>query len=210
MAKQNNQPQQASQHHAHLTERERMARGLWYDANFDPDLAAARAAAKDLANDFNSTPYAYPERRAVLLKQLLGHVGDSVEVNSPLMVDYGSNVSIGDHSFLNHNAYLMDGAAITIGSHVFIGPNFGAYTAQHPLVPGQRNNGLERALPITIGDNCWIGGDVSIMPGVTIGEGCVIGAGSLVTKDIPAGYVAMGSPCKPRRPITDDDLIDEA
>lgn len=192
-----------------LTPRERMARGLWYDANFDPELAAARAAGKDLANTFNSTPYSMPEIREQLLRQLVGHLGENVEVNSPLMVDYGSNVSIGDGSFLNHGAYLMDGAAITIGSHCFIGPNFGAYTAQHPLLPGQRNNGLERALPITIEDDCWIGGDVKVMPGVTIGRGCVIGAGSLVTHDIPAGYVAMGSPCKPRRPITDEDLIQE-
>lgn len=192
-----------------MTPRERMARGLWYDANFDPDLAAARAAAKDLANEFNTTPYSMPEIREHLLRQLVGHLGESVEVNSPIMVDYGTNVSIGDHSFINHGAYLMDGASITIGRNVFIGPNFGAYTAQHPLVAGQRNNGLERALPITIGDDCWIGGDVKVMPGVTIGAGCVIGAGSLVTHDIPAGYVAMGAPCKPRRPITDEDLIEE-
>ena len=90
---------------------------------------------------------------------------------------------------------------------MFIGPNFGAYTAQHPLVARERNTGLERALPITIGDDCWIGANVCVLPGVTIGAGCVIGAGSLVTKDVPAGWLAMGSPCRPVREITDEDLV---
>lgn len=192
-----------------MSQRERMAAGMWYDANFDPELASARVAAMDLAEQFNQTPYADTEGRARLLDQLVGHLGRDVEVLSPFMVDYGSNVSLGDGTFLNHGAYLMDGAPITIGSYCFIGPGFGAYTAQHPLVAKERNRGLERALPITVGDNCWIGANVSVMPGVSIGEGCVIGAGSLVTKDIPAGHVAMGSPCRPVRPITDEDRIDE-
>lgn len=192
-----------------MNQQERMAAGLWYDANFDPELTAARVAAMDLADQLNQTPYADADGRERLLGQLVGHLGSDVEVLSPFMVDYGSNVSLGDGTFLNHGAYLMDGAPITIGSHCFIGPNFGAYTAQHPLVAEQRNRGLERALPITVGNDCWIGANVSVMPGVTIGEGCVIGAGSLVTKDIPAGHVAMGSPCKPVRRITDEDRISE-
>ena len=101
----------------------------------------------------------------------------------------------------------MDGAPITIGRHVFIGPNFGAYTAQHPLVARERNQGIERALPITIEDDCWIGGDVKVMPGVTIGRGSVVGAGSVVTKDVPEGVVAMGVPAKVVRPITDVDRV---
>ena len=96
---------------------------------------------------------------------------------------------------------------ITIGSHVFIGPNLGAYTAVHPLVAEERNQGLERALPIVIGDNVWIGGDVTILPGVTIGAEAVIGAGSVVTKDVPAGVVAAGNPCRVLRPITEADRI---
>ncbi|MBP3884826.1 MAG: sugar O-acetyltransferase [Olsenella sp.] len=190
-----------------MTERERMESGLWYDANFDEGLRLERERAGDLAFEFNSTPPGDTERRAELLSRLIGTLGEGVEVLSPLYVDYGRNVSIGDGSFVNHGAYLMDGAAITIGAHVFIGPNFGAYTAQHPLVARERNTGLERALPIVIGDDCWIGANVSIMPGVTIGAGCVVGAGSLVTKDVPAGWLAMGSPCKPVREISDEDLI---
>lgn len=193
---------------SHATELERMQGGLWYDANFDPGLIAERAAAKDLATRLNATAYANASERLHLLEELVGSVGRDVEVLSPFMVDYGSNVTIGDGTFVNHGAYLMDGAPISIGNHCFIGPNLGAYTAQHPLVAEQRNLGLERALPIVISDNCWIGGDVSIMPGVTIGEGCVIGAKSLVTKDIPSGYVAMGIPCRPVRPITEADRIE--
>lgn len=191
-----------------VTQRERMERGLWYDAGFDAQLKRERTAAMDLANEFNNTPYAQVEKRLEVLSRLLGHVEADVEVLSPLMVDYGRNVSIGEGAFINHGAYLMDCAPITIGRHVFIGPNFGAYTAQHPLLARQRNEGLERALPISVGDDCWIGGNVLMMPGTSIGGGCVIGAGSLVTRSIPAGYLAMGSPCRPVRPITEADAIE--
>ena len=190
-----------------MTEREKLERGLWYDANYDEDLCRERERANELAHRLNQASPGDAAARESLLRELLGHVGEHVEVLSPLYVDYGRNVSIGDWSFLNHGAYLMDGAPITIGSHVFVGPNLGAYTAQHPLVAEERNLGLERALPITIEDDVWIGGDVKIMPGVTIGRGSVIGAGSVVTRDIPAGVVAMGSPCHPVRPITDADRV---
>ena len=190
-----------------MTEREKLERGLWYDANYDEDLCRERERANELAHRLNQASPGDAAARESLLRELLGHVGEHVEVLSPLYVDYGRNVSIGDWSFLNHGAYLMDGAPITIGSHVFVGPNLGAYTAQHPLVAEERNLGLERALPITIEDDVWIGGDVKIMPGVTIGRGSVIGAGSVVTRDIPAGVVAMGSPCHPVRPITEADRV---
>ena len=190
-----------------MTEREKLERGLWYDANYDEDLCRERERANELAHRLNQASPGDAAARESLLRKLLGHVGEHVEVLSPLYVDYGRNVSIGDWSFLNHGAYLMDGAPITIGSHVFVGPNLGVYTAQHPLVAEERNLGLERALPITIEDDVWIGGDVKIMPGVTIGRGSVIGAGSVVTRDVPAGVVAMGSPCHPVRPITEADRV---
>ena len=192
-----------------MTHSERMAAGLWYDANYDPTLLGRQATAKDLVNLYNATPYANEDERAMLLRKLLGEVGEGTRVLSPVMVDYGSNVRIGSGSYLNHGAYLMDCAPITIGDNVFVGPNFGAYTAQHPLLAKERNTGLERALPITIEDDCWLGADVAVMPGVTIGRGCVIGARSLVTKSMPAGYLCMGSPCRPVRPITDADTIGE-
>lgn len=193
----------------YMSQRDRMAAGLWYDANNDEALLAARTRAMDLADELNRTPYDQPKRRDELLRQLLGSVGANVEVLSPLMVDYGRNVSVGDGTFVNHGAYLMDGAPVRIGARCFVGPDFGAYTAQHPLVAEQRNRGLERALPVTVGDDCWIGARVSVMPGVTIGPGCVIGAGSVVTKDVPAGWLALGVPCRCVRPVTDADRVAE-
>lgn len=190
-----------------MTEHERMLSGLWYDANFDPELAEMRTAVKELCWQLNALAPSERERHDELLRKIVGSLGEPCEVLTPFMVDYGFNVSIGEWSFINHDAYLMDCARIEIGSHVFIGPRFGAYTAQHPLVAEQRNTGLERALPIVIEDDCWLGGNVTIMPGVRIGRGCVIGAGSVVTRDIPAGSLAMGVPCRVVRQITDEDRI---
>lgn len=170
-------------------------------------LAAATLRAKDLAFDYNHARPSDEAARARILHELIGHLGEHVTIHPPLYVDYGDNVSIGDWTFINHGAYLMDGATITIGCHCFIGPGFGAYTAQHPLDGEQRRLGLERALPISVGDDCWIGANVSVMPGVVIGAGCVIAAGSLVTKDVPAGHLAMGMPCRPVRRITGADRI---
>ena len=165
-----------------MTEREKMEAGLWYDANFDQDLLKERKEAETLYFQFNQT--------------------------SPK--DYGYNCRIGEGTFINHNAYLMDGAPVTIGKHCFIGPNCGMYTANHPLNVEERNQGLELAQPITVGDNVWIGADVTILPGVTIGEGSVIGAKSLVNKDIPANVIAVGNPCRVVREITEEDRISSA
>lgn len=190
-----------------MTEREKMEQGAWYDPGADRELREARRRAADLAFVYNQTQPSDRDRQCELLRELFGHVGDHASVLSPLQVDYGYNVSLGNRSFINHGAYLMDCAPITIGNDVFIGPNLGAYTAQHPLVAEERNLGVERALPITIEDDCWLGGDVKIMPGVTIGRGCVIGAGSIVTRDVPAGHLAVGAPCRVVRAITDEDRI---
>jgi len=190
-----------------MTELEKMQAGQWYDANYDEELLAIRRRAEDLCYDFNHTRPSDPAAQELLHELLPGAAADA-EVLAPVTVDFGTNVTIGERCHVNHGAYLMDGAPITIGHDVFIGPNCGMYTAQHPLVAEERNRGLERALPITVEDDVWIGGDVTIMPGVTIGRGSVIGGKSLVTHDIPAGVVAVGVPCKPVRPITDADRIE--
>ena len=143
-----------------MNERQRRDAGLWYDANYDESLVKERLDAEELTFELNRTAPQDVERRNALLKQLLGSLGEHIEILTPFFVDYGYNVSVGDWSFINHGAYLMDGAPITIGSHVFIGPNFGAYTAQHPLLAQDRNRGLEIAHPIEIGDDVWIGADV--------------------------------------------------
>ncbi len=190
-----------------MTHKERMERGLWYDANYDPALLALREAADDLCFQFNQTNPKNAARRQALLSALIPDLGEDVSINAPFYVDYGTYCSIGAGTFINLNAYLMDGGGITIGSHCFIGPNCGMYTANHPLLADERNQGYEQAKPIVIGDNVWIGADVTILPGVTIGDGAVIGAKSLVAKDVPAGVLALGNPCRVIRPLAESDSI---
>ena len=180
---------------------------LWYDANFDEGLIEARIAAQQKCWRINQLDPVDTAKHQQLLAELFGSLGEEVTVLAPLMADYGANVAIGDHSFVNHNAYFMDGAPIRLGSHVFVGPDCGFYTASHPLLAAERNEGWEQARPIIIEDNVWIGAKVCILPGVTVGEGAVIGAGSVVVKDIPAHMLAVVNPCRPLRPITDKDSI---
>ena len=190
-----------------MTESEKMKLGLWYDANFDDELVQQRLIAEDLCFELNNTRPSKVEDRNAILNQLIPNLGNNCTILSPFMTDYGCYCSIGHDTFINHNAYLMDGGGITIGHHCFIGPNCGMYTAIHPILAEERNQGLEKALPIVIGDNCWIGADVTILPGVTVGSNTIIGAKSVVTKDIPDHVLALGNPCRVIRPITEDDSI---
>ncbi len=192
-----------------MTEKEKMEAKMWYDANYDKELLELRVKAEDLCFELNNIRPSETEKRAGILKELFPNMEENCVVLSPLYTDYGFYTKIGHDTFINRNAYLMDGCGITIGSHCFIGPNCGMYTAVHATVAEERNQGLEKALPIVIGDNCWLGGDVKILPGVTIGNNTIIGAGSIVTKDIPANVVAVGNPCRVLRPITDEDKIGE-
>ena len=139
------------------------------------------------------------------MKQLLGKTKGSFEINAPFWCDYGSNIEIGEGFFANHNTVILDGAKVTFGDHVFIAPNCGFYTAGHPIDYERRNAGLEYAYPIKVGDNVWFGAGVQVMPGVTIGSDVVIGAGSIVVKDIPDHSVAVGNPCRVIRAITEED-----
>ena len=119
--------------------------------------------------------------------------------------DYGYNIEIGENFYSNHNLIILDGAKVTFGDNCFIAPNCGFYTAGHALDIKQRNQGLEIAWPITVGNNVWFGGNVIVLPGVSIGDGCIIGAGSVVNKDIPSGVLAAGNPCRVIRKITKED-----
>lgn len=179
-----------------MSEKDKMLSGGWYDANYDENLLKERLKAQDLCHDFNQTKPSDEKKRQEILVELLGYIPKNADIASPFMVDYGYNVKLGENVFINMNNYFMDGAEITLGNNVFIGPSCGFYTASHPLDAEKRNKGLEKASPITIGDNVWLGGNITVTPGVTIGEGSVIGAGSVVTKDIPENVLAVGVPCK--------------
>ena len=189
-----------------MTEQEKMQAGLWFNANFDPALCAEREQTAELCQALNSTPYTSKESRKILLARLLPGLSEKAGLLSPFQCDYGFNITIGEGSFLNRGCYLMDCAPIALGKHVFMGPDCGVYTAVHPFDAANRNTGLEKALPVTIEDEVWLGGHVTILPGVTIGRGSIIGAGSVVTKDVPAGVVAAGNPCKVLRALTGEDL----
>ncbi|MDL2248064.1 sugar O-acetyltransferase [Bacteroides sp. OttesenSCG-928-J23] len=185
-----------------MTEKEKAAKGLLYDANYDPDIIADRDRAKELCYDFNMTrPNQKVEQDGILAK-LLGKMGKQCIIVAPFYCDYGYNIEVGNNFFANHNLVILDGAKVTFGDNVFVAPNCGFYTAGHPLDATQRNQGLEYAYPIKVGNNVWFGAQVAVMPGVTIGDNSVIGAGSVVTRDIPSGVVAVGNPCRVIREIT--------
>ncbi|MBE1487099.1 sugar O-acetyltransferase [Plantactinospora soyae] len=177
--------------------RQRMLAGDWYQAD-DPELVALARRAALLVQRYNTTDADRPEQHAALLRELCGAVGTDVVVRPPFYCDYGSQIRIGDRTYVNFNAVLLDVAAIEIGADVQIGPNVQLLTPHHPLDPEQRRARWEAARPITIGDNVWLGGGVIVLGGVTIGPDTVVGAGSVVTKDLPAGVVAVGNPARVR------------
>lgn len=179
-----------------MTEKEKCRQGLLYDANYDRELLAERERAKELLYDYNRLrPSQYAEKTD-LLRSLLGKVGNQVIIEPPFNCDYGYNIEVGENFYANVNLVILDGAKVTIGDNAFIAPNVGIYTAGHPLDAERRNQGLEYAYPIRIGNNVWIGAHSVILPGVTIGDHAVIGAGSVVTKDIPSYSLAVGNPCR--------------
>ena len=167
----------------------------------DPALAAASGAALDLMSVYNATSSRQGELRLRLLEELLGAVGDGTEIRPPFYVDYGSNIRIGARCFANFGLTALDVAAITIGDDVQIGPHVQLLTPTRPVEPEPRRAKWEAAEPITIGDNVWLGGGVVVCPGVTIGADTVVGAGAVVTRDLPAGVVAVGSPARVVREI---------
>jgi len=178
-----------------MTEIEKMQAGMWYDANYDQEIVKERYQCFDICFQLNHLKPSEIKRKEVI-EQILGYYPENLELLSPFYCDYGKNIHLGKNVFINLNNYFMDGATITIGDNVFIGPSCGFYTASHPLEYKKRNQGLEKALPIKIGNNCWFGANVSVMPGVTIGNGCVVAAGAVVTKDIPDNSLAAGVPAK--------------
>lgn len=184
------------------TNRERMLAGDLYIAD-DPENARLAQRAVRLADAYHRAAVADEAAARPLLAELLGSLGEDAFVKPPLFVDYGENIRIGPRSFVNYNLTALDVAAITIGADCQIGPNVQLLTPTHPVEPGPRRDKLEAALPITIGDNVWLGGGVIVCPGVSIGDDSVIGAGAVVTRDIPAGVVAVGNPARVIRSIAE-------
>ncbi|MDE6933263.1 MAG: sugar O-acetyltransferase [Oscillospiraceae bacterium] len=187
-----------------MNQKERMLAGLPYKAWLD-GLGEERMACKKLVHTFNLLPPEEEDRAEELLKKLLGKTGRDAWINAPFHCDYGYNIEVGDNFFANYGLTILDVAKVSIGNNVQIAPNVSIYTAGHPVHPDSRNSGYEYGIPITIGDNVWIGGNVVILPGVTIGSNSVIGAGSVVSKDIPDWVIAVGSPCRVVRKITEED-----
>lgn len=177
------------------TMRERMLAGDLYIAD-DPQLAADSQRAAQLTEKFNNSDPAQPTTSNAVLRELLGSIGEGTEVRPPLLCDYGYQIHIGARTFINYGAVLLDVAKIVIGDDVQIGPNVQLLTPTHPLDPELRRMKYEAAEPITIKDNVWLGGGVIVLPGVTIGENTVVGAGAIVTKDLPPNVVAVGNPAR--------------
>lgn len=188
-----------------MRELEKASAGLLYDALHDPELKALRDRAADQLYDYNHSRPTDTVRQQALLSTLLGHIGREVTITAPFHCDYGFNLHVGDNVHIDANMTVYDGARINIGNNVFIAANVGLYASDHPMDAERRNQGMRHARPITIGNNVWIGANTTVLPGITISEGCVIGSGSVVTRDIPAGMVAFGNPCRVVRPVSEQD-----
>lgn len=179
-----------------MTEKEKMWLGEIYNANYDEELIKERQIVKDLCYEYNKIKPSSMNERKEKIKSILGKTKDNFLIEQPFVCDYGYNIEIGENFYANHNLVILDANKVKFGDNVFIAPNCGFYTAGHPINADMRNEGLEYAKPIEIGNDVWIGGNVVVLPGVKIGNNVVIGAGSIVNKDIPSNSVAVGNPCR--------------
>jgi maltose O-acetyltransferase len=184
-----------------LSERDKMLHGELYDP-MDPELVAARARARDLCQALNASREGQQDERRALLRELFGDGGESVWMQPPFFCDYGSNIRLGHRVFFNFNCVVLDVCAVRIGSYTLFGPAVQIYTPMHPLNAELRRQ-QEYGKPVDIGADVWVGGGALILPGVRIGDRAVIGAGSVVTRDVPAGVFAAGNPCRVIREITE-------
>ncbi|WP_313134649.1 sugar O-acetyltransferase [Anaerocolumna sp.] len=187
-----------------MNHKDRMLTGLPYKAWLD-GLSEERMENKKKIYEYNLLRPEEEEKMDQLIRGIFGKTGENVHIEQPFHCDYGKNIEVGKFFYANYNCVILDVGKVTIGDYVMFAPNVSIYTAGHPIHPDSRNSGYEYGIPITIGDNVWIGGNVVINPGVTIGNNVVIGAGSIVTKNIPDNVIAVGNPCKVVREITEDD-----
>lgn len=183
------------------SEKEKMLAGELYDP-LDKQLSDERLRTRLLIKELNDTREDQTEERGRILKELIPDAGPGLWLQPPFYCDYGTNMKVGERVFFNFNCIVLDVTQVAIGSRTLFGPNVQIYTATHPLDHKERASGLEYAKPIVIGEDVWVGGSAVICPGVTIGDRSIIGAGSVVTKDIPADVFAAGNPCKVIRALT--------
>lgn len=176
-------------------EYDKMQRGEVYQAS-EHNLCRELNRMKDMCWEYNRLRPTDFDARRRMLRDILGECHDDTFIVQPFLCDFGRHIRVGKGFFANFNLTILDEATVTFGNDCFVGPNVGIYTACHSTDPVERNSRREWARPVTIGNNCWIGGGTTILPGVTIGDNCTIGAGSVVVKDIPAGSIAVGNPCR--------------
>jgi acetyltransferase-like isoleucine patch superfamily enzyme len=179
-----------------VTEKQKMLKGELYSPEKDETLYNERMQCKVLCHKYNNLSPDKTEERYKLIKKIIGKTKKKFWIEQPFYCDYGYNIEIGENFYSNHNLVILDCAKVKFGKNVFIGPDCGFYTAEHPLDLKTRNKGLEFAKPITIGNNVWIGGGVHIVAGVTVGNNVVIAAGAVVTKDVPDNCLVAGVPAK--------------
>ena len=180
---------------------EKMMSGNMYDATSNQALLHILNQVHNRCYDYNQLRPTAHEQRTGLMRALLGKTGEHFKIISPFLCDYGFNIEIGENFFANTNLVILDEAKVRFGNNVFIGPNCSFYTAGHPLDVERRNAGLEYSLPITVGNDVWFGGGVTVVPGVSIGDGAVIAAGSVVVHDVPAHTLVAGNPARPIKKI---------
>lgn len=187
-----------------MNHKQRMLAGLPYKASLD-GLPEARAIAQRKLYEYNNTPPDDVQKLDELLRAILGKCGAGVYINQPFRCDYGFNIEIGNNFFANYGLIILDVAKVVIGDNVQFATNVSILTAGHPIHPQSRNSGYEYGIEIKIGNSVWLGSNVVVNPGVEVGDNTVIGAGSIVTKNIPANVIAVGNPCKVLREITEAD-----
>lgn len=188
-----------------MTVRERMEKGRLYVDMSDPTLFQEAIKGKDLIYEFNQTRPTQLDKRLELIQKIFAEVGENPFIEPPMHMAYGNRVHVGDNFYANFNMVIVDDIEVYIGNNVMFAPNVTITVTGHPVLAELRRNGRQFSFPVHIEDDVWIGAGSIILPGVTIGRGSVIGAGSVVTRDIPENVVAVGSPCRVLRPITDHD-----
>lgn len=183
-----------------MTEKEKMLAEELYFVDVE-ELVNERISAKELCFEFNHTNPSNTEKRMEIIKKLFGKIGERFNIEPNFWCDYGYNIEVGNNFYSNHNLTILDVCKVTFGDNVFIGPNCSFYTAGHPIDAETRNKGLEYGKKISVGNNVWFGGNVVVLPGVTIGDNAVIAAGAVVTKDVPANTVVAGNPAVVKKSI---------